>query len=113
MKFLFFLAFFLHFFWLSFSPSRGLSFSPEEFCVGVGGETKILIESLSFKSSLLLLLLERKEREKREGTFRSHCVYHRVVVESFSSFSSKSFKSKSERKERERAHLDLSLFAAA
>ena len=68
----------------------------------------------SYLINLFLLQEERfhDERRREKGKFRSYCIYHRVVVESFSSFSSERFKSKSESK-RERARLDLPFFAAA
>ena len=69
----------------------------------------------SYLINNLFLLQEESfhdERRREKGKFRSYCIYHRVVVESFSSFSSERFKSKSESK-RERARLDLPFFAAA
>ena len=68
----------------------------------------------SYLINLFLLQEERfhDERRREKGKFRSYYIYHRVVVESFSSFSSERFKSKSESK-RERARLDLPFFAAA
>lgn len=42
-----------------------------------------------FKINLFLLQEERfhDERRREKGKFRVYCIYHRVVVESFSSFS--------------------------
>ena len=79
----------------NFSRFFSLSLSPEfsrPYCVW---EIRIL-----FNYNLFLLQEERfhDERRREKGKFRVYCIYHRVVVESFSSFSSESFKSKSKSK---------------
>ena len=54
----------------------------------------------SYLINLFLLQEEsfHDERRREKGKFRVYYIYHRVVVESFSSFSSESFKSKSKSK---------------
>ena len=68
------------------SLAFSLSLSPE-FCLVrccVWEKIRIL-----FKINLFLLQEERfhDERRREKGKFRVYCIYHRVVVESFSSFS--------------------------
>ena len=93
---------------LAFSLSSSLSPEFSRPCCAFGRRYE------SYLINLFLLQEERfhDERRREKGKFRSYYIYHRVVVESFSSFSSERFKSKSESK-RERARLDLPFFAAA
>ena len=92
------------------SLAFSLSLSPE-FCLV---HTAFGRRYESYLINLFLLQEERfhDERRREKGKFRVYCIYHRVVVESFSSFSSRSVLRVRVRV-RERARLDLPFFAAA